>query len=207
MATRLIELEDGILVEIEIPEDQVEQISGGVIEKVRDATVDRIKPLLVSVCKPVISAWNELNKDMQIDQAEIQLGLSFILGWVAILLFVENLILGIIAISIIIILINNKKVPSAILLMFIGFFIIFFTGAVNMSDIRFEFPVFTFYIPNWEDLLIGMLIAGIAQLFLTLTNVMIATVNLAKDLFPEKEDAIDANSLALNMGALNLEIS
>ena len=73
-----------------------------------------------------------------------------------------------------------------------------------MSDIRFELPVFIFYIPNLEDLLIGMLIAGIAQLFLTLTNVMIATVSLVKDLFPEKEDVIDANSLAFNMGAMNL---
>jgi MFS superfamily sulfate permease-like transporter len=33
---------------------------------------------------------------------------------------------------------------------------------------------------------------------------MIATINLAKDLFPEKKDAIDANSLALNMGIMNL---
>jgi len=134
----------------------------------------------------------------------IQLGLSFILGWAAILLFLENLILGMIALSIIIILINSKKIPSAILLMFIGFFIIFFTGAVHVSDIRFELPVFIFYIPSLEDLLIGMLIAGIAQLLLTLTNVMIATVSLVKDLFPEKEDVIDANSLAFNMGAMNL---
>jgi MFS superfamily sulfate permease-like transporter len=88
--------------------------------------------------------------------------------------------------------------------MFLGFFIIFFIGVVHVSDIRFELPIFTFYIPNWEDLLIGMLIAGIAQLFLTLTNVMIATISLVKDLFPEKEDVIDANSLALNMGAMNL---
>ena len=33
---------------------------------------------------------------------------------------------------------------------------------------------------------------------------MIATVSLVKDLFPEKEDVIDANSLAFNMGAMNL---
>ena len=49
-----------------------------------------------------------------------------------------------------------------------------------------------------------MLLAGIAQLFLTLTNVMIATVALANDLFPEKKEAFDANSLAFNMGVMNL---
>jgi len=134
----------------------------------------------------------------------IQLGLGLILGWAAILLFADNIILGIIAVAIILVLIKNKRIPSAIILMFMGFFIIFYTGAVVASDVIFQLPTFTFYIPNWQDLIIGMLLAGIAQLFLTLTNVMIATVSLAKDLFPEKEDAIDANSLAFNMGAMNL---
>jgi len=134
----------------------------------------------------------------------IQLGLGLILGWAAILLFYDNIFLGLISIAIILILINNKKIPSTILLMFMGFFIIFYTGTVSISDIVFKLPDFTFYIPSWEDLLIGMLLAGIAQLFLTLTNVMVATVNLAKDLFPEKEDTIDANSLAFNMGIMNL---
>jgi len=134
----------------------------------------------------------------------IQLGLGLILGWAAILLFTDNIILGIIAVAIILVLIKNKRIPSAIILMFMGFFIIFYTGAVIASDVIFQLPTFTFYIPNWQDLIIGMLLAGIAQLFLTLTNVMIATVSLAKDLFPEKEDAIDANSLAFNMGVMNL---
>ena len=134
----------------------------------------------------------------------IQLGLGLILGWAAVLLFADNIILGFIAIAIILALIKNKRIPSAIILMFMGFFIIFYTGAVSASDIMFQLPIFTFYIPNWQDLVIGMILAGIAQLFLTLTNVMIATVNLAKDLFPEKKDDIDANSLALNMGAMNL---
>ena len=134
----------------------------------------------------------------------IQLGLGLILGWAAILLFYDNIFLGIISMVIIIILINNKKIPSAIILMFMGFFIIFYMGAVVISDIIFKTPEFTFYIPNLEELLIGMLLAGIAQLFLTLTNVMIATVSLVKDLFPEKEDVIDANSLAFNMGVMNL---
>ncbi|MFX0071960.1 MAG: putative sulfate/molybdate transporter, partial [Candidatus Hermodarchaeota archaeon] len=134
----------------------------------------------------------------------IQLGLGLILGWAALLLCYDNILLGIISFSIILVLIKNKKIPSAIVLMFLGFFLIFFTGAVYISEITFKTPEFTFFLPSWEELLIGMLLAGIAQLFLTLTNVMIATVSLVKDLFPEKEDIIDANSLAFNMGAMNL---
>ena len=134
----------------------------------------------------------------------VQLGLALILGWAAIIMLNDNLILGIISISIIILLIKVKKVPSAIILMFIGIFILFYTGALTFSEIKFGLPRFEFQVPTIENLLIGMVIAGIGQLFLTLTNVMIATISLVKDLFPEKEDVIDANSLALNMGVMNL---
>ncbi|MHA1146828.1 MAG: putative sulfate/molybdate transporter [Promethearchaeota archaeon] len=134
----------------------------------------------------------------------IQLGLGFILGWTAIFLFSADFLLGFVSLAIILILINNKRVPSALILVFMGIFIMFFTGAIFLSDFIFTNPSFQFYIPTWENLLIGMLIAGIAQLFLTLTNVMIATVSLIKDLFPEKNSQVDANSLSLNMGAMNL---
>lgn len=134
----------------------------------------------------------------------IQLGLGLILGWAALLLFYENIWLGIISFLVILVLIKNEKFPSAIILMFLGFFLIFFTGAMVYSDIMFKAPQFAFFLPKWEELLIGMLLAGIAQLLLTLTNVMIATISLVKDLFPEKEEVIDANSLALNMGVMNL---
>ena len=134
----------------------------------------------------------------------IQLGLAFILGWAAIILFIDDLILGFISLAIILLLIKNKRLPSAIILVFLGIFLLFFTGVVQVADFSLNMPVLEFQIPTWENLLIGMLLAGIAQLFLTLTNVMIATVALAKDLFPEREGAIDANSLALNMGLMNL---
>jgi len=134
----------------------------------------------------------------------VQLGLGLILGWAALLLFSDNIILGLISMAIIIVLINNKKIPSAIVLTIIGIFIIFYTGALLLTQISLGLPAFEFQIPTWENILIGMLIAGIAQLVLTLANVMIATVKLSKDLFPDKKDAIDANSLALNMGLINI---
>ncbi|MFX0026214.1 MAG: putative sulfate/molybdate transporter [Candidatus Hermodarchaeota archaeon] len=138
----------------------------------------------------------------------IQLGLGLILGWTAItLIFYDNffgILLGIISISIIIALINSKKVPSAIILVLLGIGILIFTNKLTISNVRFSLPIFEFNIPQWDNLLIGMVLAGIAQLFLTLTNVMIATISLIKDLFPEKENEISANSLAVNMGLMNL---
>ena len=134
----------------------------------------------------------------------IQLGLGLILGWTAILLLFSNIILGIISIAIIIVLINNKRIPSAIVLVLLGVILLFITNSISLSDIRFNIPSFNFMVINWGDLLFGMLIAGIAQLFLTLTNVMIATISLVKDLFPDKKDDISSSSLAVNMGIMNL---
>lgn len=76
MSTKLIELEDGTLVEIEIPEDQAQQISGGFADKV-GSSFEKIKPLLIRACKPVSETFRDLNKEVQIEQAEVELGLSF----------------------------------------------------------------------------------------------------------------------------------
>ena len=76
MATKLIELEDGILVEVEVPEEQSQQISGGFAERV-NITFEKIKPVLLKVCYPITETWKELSKEMQIEQAEVELGLSF----------------------------------------------------------------------------------------------------------------------------------
>ncbi|MHA1933352.1 MAG: putative sulfate/molybdate transporter [Promethearchaeota archaeon] len=134
----------------------------------------------------------------------IQLGLALILGWAGIVFFSGNILLGLISILIILLLIKNKPIPSAIILTLMGILIVIFTGTVQLSDIRIGLPIFSFEFPTWQNFLLGMAFAGIAQLFLTVTNVMIATVVLIKDLFPERENDIDANTLAFNMGAINL---
>ncbi len=59
-----------------MPKDQAEQISGGEIDNV-DATIDKIKPILLNICKPITSVWREISKDMEIEKAEIDVGFSF----------------------------------------------------------------------------------------------------------------------------------
>lgn len=76
MATKLIKLEDGTLIEVDVPGEQVEKISGGMAKQV-EATVDKIKPILLRICKPITETWKELNQEMHIQQAEVELGLSF----------------------------------------------------------------------------------------------------------------------------------
>ena len=76
MASKLIELADGTLVEIEVSESKAQPIAGGAAEKLQDATIDKVKPILLKACKPIIEVWEELNKDMHVEQAEVELGLG-----------------------------------------------------------------------------------------------------------------------------------
>ena len=76
MATKLIQLDDDILVEVEVPPEQAQPISGGAADRV-NATFDKIRPILVKTCRPIAAAWKEINQDMNIEQAEIQLGFNF----------------------------------------------------------------------------------------------------------------------------------
>lgn len=74
MDTKLIRLNDDVLVEVQAEDSQ--KISHRYADKVEE-TIDVIKPLLLKVCRPVVEAYQALNTEAQIDQAEVELGLSF----------------------------------------------------------------------------------------------------------------------------------
>ncbi|NES20137.1 MAG: hypothetical protein F6K41_14700 [Symploca sp. SIO3E6] len=76
MAAKLIELEDGTLIEVEVPEDQAQQISNRFADKV-STTFDKIKPILVKTCRNRAASWKEINQEMHIEQAEVEIGFSF----------------------------------------------------------------------------------------------------------------------------------
>lgn len=76
MATRLIRLADGTLVEAEAVPGAPEQIAADSARRVQES-LDKIKPILIRTCEPVIAAWTEMNQQMTIEQAEVELGLSF----------------------------------------------------------------------------------------------------------------------------------
>jgi hypothetical protein len=76
VATKLIELDNEILIEIEVPPNEAQKISGGLADRV-NATLDKIRPILLNTCRPIIAAWNDIGKEIDVDRAEIELGLSF----------------------------------------------------------------------------------------------------------------------------------
>lgn len=77
MPSTLIQLEDGTLVEIEKPEARVSEISGSSTTPIKEATIDRIRPIILKAAKPILEVYKELDKDMEIREAELELGLGF----------------------------------------------------------------------------------------------------------------------------------
>ncbi|MFY9261267.1 MAG: CU044_2847 family protein [Gallionella sp.] len=76
MASKLVEIQGGILMEVDVPEDQLRQISGGGIEHI-DRTINAIEPLLLAACKPIANVFAELNKDMSVSEVLVDIGLGF----------------------------------------------------------------------------------------------------------------------------------
>lgn len=75
--TQIIELRDGLLVEVQADaEDRPQQIAGG-RHRVVDGAIDRARDLLLKAVEPVASVWGELDRDLSIDEVEIQLSLGF----------------------------------------------------------------------------------------------------------------------------------
>lgn len=77
MSTQLIELKDGLLVEVETPLDEPpKQIAAGAAERVEGA-MDAARALLLKAVQPVAAVWDELNRDLIIEQVEIELAIGF----------------------------------------------------------------------------------------------------------------------------------
>ena len=76
MTSKLIKLQDGTLVEVEATGSEVQPIAGGVAKKV-NATIDQIKPVLLKTCQPIVAAVKDLREDVNLEQVEVEVGLSF----------------------------------------------------------------------------------------------------------------------------------
>lgn len=76
MDPQLIELSDGILVEVFMPENRAHPISKTNAKQVK-AAFKKLSSFLPEVGRNLQAAWREINQDMTVKEAEIELGLSF----------------------------------------------------------------------------------------------------------------------------------
>lgn len=76
MGTRLIELKDGLRVEVEAGDEGMEQVASGMEERLEGALEDA-QALLMKAVSPVVAVWKEMNREVNVSQAEVELALGF----------------------------------------------------------------------------------------------------------------------------------
>jgi len=78
MSKKLIELENGLMMEVEVPESEIEMISGGndMVEKVK-SSMGTVEKMLLQSVQPIINTYNTLNQEVTLDSAEVEVGIGF----------------------------------------------------------------------------------------------------------------------------------
>lgn len=134
----------------------------------------------------------------------IQLALGVTLAWQAVQWMLPAPLLGVLAIAIVLILRENRYAPAAIVLMVLGVAIMAWQGKLPSSwDLSLTLPPLT--VPRLNDVWQAMLLAGFAQIPLSITNAVIAPAALIREYFPDK--AVSEQKLMLNMGVMNIAAS
>lgn len=141
----------------------------------------------------------------------IQMGLGITLSLLAFQKYIPNLgvngfILALAAFVIIIAFIDNKKYPASIIVLGIGVsYILLFDNSSHLfqNAIGFNLPQFSF--PSIEDVTKGFLLLALPQIPLSLGNSIIATKQVAYDLFPDRTP-LTAKKIGLTYSFMNLVI-
>jgi MFS superfamily sulfate permease-like transporter len=131
----------------------------------------------------------------------IQATLGILLAVEAVKLISTGWALGIVAIAIVLLFRESRYAPAAVILMLMGIAIVAFDGRLPTADlIRFTPPPLTGFSSNeiWDSLIL----AGLAQIPLTITNATIATSALIASYWPEK--SVSVVKLSWNQGIMNL---
>jgi len=149
----------------------------------------RISDLLMKVPKPVVRG--------------IQLGLAISLALTGAELMKPQLTLSLIFLGLGFLMLRNRYMPGSIFLVFFGFVYSIYTGSLDLSSVKLGLSLPSLHFFSLEDILFGFLYAGFAQMFLTLTNAVIATVSLVHELFPDRKD-VSPKNLIMNMGIMNV---
>lgn len=136
--------------------------------------------------------------------AGVQLGLGLGLAGLGLKLISEDILLGLLNLCLILFLLNNKKAPAAVISLFfsVGFNLLF--GGVDFPQLKFSFNLPNIYWPTLNELQRGFIAAAVPQIPLTLTNAIILTTAVGKELYPERSSKLTARNLAFTHSIGNL---
>jgi len=131
----------------------------------------------------------------------IQIALAVMLGWRALEMTAPAPLLGLLAVAVAVLLQENRYAPAAVVIMALGVGIMAWRGELQQAVILgVTLPPLT--LPRLDAMWEAMVLAGFAQIPLSITNAVIAAAALIRDYFPDK--AVSERKLMLNMGAMNV---
>lgn len=71
--TRIITMQDGLDVEVEIDNTQAQEIADN---RVSDYSIDGIEKFMTKLIKPISNTYKEMNKSMSIESAKVSVGIK-----------------------------------------------------------------------------------------------------------------------------------
>jgi SulP family sulfate permease len=117
-----------------------------------------------------------------------------------------NLILGIAVFALVLLLIDNKKIPAAIAVLGVGILAGLFLG--GFSPVRFTIgpTAIRWIIPVWGDFATALIMLILPQMPLTIGNACVGTADTCRTLFPRHAqiEKSKAGKFAMTMGIANL---
>jgi sulfate permease, SulP family len=137
--------------------------------------------------------------------AGLQLGLGLSLGGLGLRLMEKQVWLGVAVSAMMLALMRYKRSPVALIAVVVGM------GVGQILGIAPPFPTLEFglhlphwVVPSWADVVHGTEYAVLPQIPLTLTNAIIVTAAVSRQLFPNELHPVNERNLAITTGLGNL---
>ena len=198
----------GLIYRLPMPVEPKKVISVAAIGQVWPAQMVVASGLGMGVIWLVLAATGLMRRVVAITPVSlvrgIQLALGIILGAESIRLMSPEPWWGILAIIIILLLRKSRFAPAAIVIIALGLGLMALRGDL-LPNLQFGIGLPRFAIPALSDVWDALVLAGFAQIPLTLTNATMATCIVIKDLFPEKP--VSETKLLVNQGFINIASS
>lgn len=135
----------------------------------------------------------------------LQLGLGLSLGALGIHMIATHPWLGAATCVLMLLLMRSPRIPVALVALLAGVAAGQLTGAsAPFPELTFGVHLPTLIVPSLDEILHGLEFAVLPQIPLTLTNAIIVTAVLSRQLFPKEANPVNERNLALSTGLGNL---
>ena len=137
--------------------------------------------------------------------AGLQLGLGLLMAVLGLELILQTPWIGFAALVLLFLLSRIPNFPSALATLLTAAFVGWLEQGVPLApSMAFEMSAPQLVVPTWSDVWESFKVAVLPQMTLTLTNAVIVTAALARELFPASAQVASERNLALSSGLANV---